>query len=162
MNYKIDLVRKNELKECAKILRNIYNNNVLSEGWTETTSLNTCKFFFKQNRDLFFVAKNDKGGVIGFTYGFIKPWAHGNMLMIEEISVDENHRKQGIAKSLMFAQISKAKEKYKITNIMGETYLDKNAKWIPFDWYKNIGFSKIDDLFLMDGETDTILSKLKK
>ncbi len=62
MNYKIDLVRKNELKECAKILRNIYNNNVLSEGWTETTSLNTCKFFFKQNRDLFFVAKNDKGG----------------------------------------------------------------------------------------------------
>ena len=47
MKYKICLVKRNELKDCAKILRDIYNNNVLSEGWTEKTSLNTCLFFYR-------------------------------------------------------------------------------------------------------------------
>lgn len=162
MKFFVEPIKKNKLKDCAKILRDIYNNNVLSEGWTEETSLKTCQFFYKQNKDLFFVAKNEQGQVVGFTYSFIKPWSHGNMLMIEEISVDENYRQHGIAKALMLKLVETAKEKYNITNVMGEPYLDKNTPWIPFDWYKKIGFSKIEDLFLMEGETDKIISKLKK
>lgn len=162
MNFKIASVKKTELKNCAKILRDIYNSNVLNEGWTEETSLNTCKFFYKQNKDLFFVAKDENDKVVGFTYSFIKPWSHGNLLMIEEISVDENYRRYGIAKALMTKLVETAKQKYNITNVSGEPYLDKEAEWIPFDWYKKIGFSKVKELFIMEGETDEILSKLKK
>lgn len=162
MKYKICLVKRNELKDCAKILRDIYNNNVLSEGWTEKTSLNTCLFFYKQNKDLFFVAKDENDKVIGFTYSFIKPWSHGNMLMIEEISVAENYRKHGIAKALMLAVVSKAKEKYNISNVCGEAYYDKNADWIPFDWYKRIGFSKNKELFIIESEPNEITKSLER
>ena len=162
MEFKISLVKKKELKECAKILMDIYNNNVLNEGWTEATSLNTCNFFFNQNKDLFFVVKDTNNKIIGFTYSFIKPWSQGNMLMIEEISVDKNYIRQGIANALMIKLIETAIEKYNITSVSGEAYLDKDAKWIPFNWYQKIGFCKTETLFLIEGEPNEILSKLNR
>ena len=74
----IKLAEKQDLVQCAEILREIYNNNELSEGWTEESSNAICEFYFKLNPDLFFVAKNDTGDVAGFTFSYIKPWADGN------------------------------------------------------------------------------------
>lgn len=76
----IRLAKRKDLGECAKILKNIYNNNVLSEGWTEKTSNNICNFYYKLQPDLFFVAKDNKT-VVGFTFSYIQPWADGNHLM---------------------------------------------------------------------------------
>ena len=53
----IKLAEKQDLPQCAEILRDIYNNNVLSEGWTVESSNAICEFYFKLNPDLFFVAK---------------------------------------------------------------------------------------------------------
>ena len=62
MKFEICLAKREDLKSCAKILREIYNSNVLNEGWTEESSNKVCEFFFKLNPDLFFVAKNQTGG----------------------------------------------------------------------------------------------------
>ena len=93
----IKLAEKQDLAQCAEILREIYNNNVLSEGWTEESSNAICEFYFKLNPDLFFVAKDKMGWVVGFTFSYIKPWADGNQLMAEELSVKEGYRNLKIA-----------------------------------------------------------------
>lgn len=88
------LANKKDLPECADILMDIYNNNALSEGWTKESSKAICNFFFNLQPDLFFVAKR-LGKVVGFTFSYIKPWADGNQLMLEEISVKADHRQGG-------------------------------------------------------------------
>ena len=84
-NIQIENASKNDLRACAEILKSIYNSNILSEGWTDESALNICKFYFKLQPDLFFVAKADKK-VVGFSFSYIKPWADGNHLMVEEIT----------------------------------------------------------------------------
>lgn len=158
--FKIELAAKKDLPQCAQILMDIYNNNVLNEGWTKQTAETTCNFYYRLNKDLFFVAKNENGEVVGFTYSFIKPWSNGNQLMIEEISVSENYRKQGIATALLTTLIQTAKKKYNITMVNGSTYLGENK--MPFAWYQKIGFKKLDELFLIEGDANVVLNKLKK
>ena len=153
----IKLAEKKDLKQCATILMEIYNNNVLSEGWTEKSSNAICEFYFKINPDLFFVAK-DKDNVVGFTFSYIKPWADGNQLMIEELSVQESYRNQKVATRLLKILIETAKKKYKITCVNGTTYNGENK--MPYSWYERIGFSKVEDLFLIQGNTDDIISNL--
>lgn len=150
-------IKESELTQCAEILRQIYNNNVLNEGWTDKSSLAICRFFYVLNPDLFFVAK-DGENVIGFTFSFVKPWADGNQLMIEELSVKEEYRKNKIATGLLKTLIKKAKENYKITCVNGTTYLGENS--MPYSWYKRIKFKKVKDLFLIEGNPDDILTNL--
>ena len=148
-----DIVRAGaeDMNGCARILREIYNNNVLSEGWTEESSLNICKFYYKMQPDLFFVAKKD-GKVIGFSFSYIKPWADGNHLMVEEISVDPNYRKGGTAIKLISKVFETAIKKYGVVKVEGTTYEDENGA--PFKIYKKLGFTKIQDLFLIECEAN--------
>lgn len=152
------MAKKKDLILCAEILRNIYNNNVLNEGWTVESSISICEFYFKLQPDLFFVAKNNDE-VVGFTFCFIKPWADGNQLMIEELSVKENYRKQKIGKTLLKKLIVEAKQKYNITCINGITYDGDND--MPYSWYKRIGFKKVDDLFLIAGNASEVIEAIK-
>ena len=159
---KIINVTKDELQQCANILINIYNNNSLSEGWTEKSALNICEFYFKLQPDLFFVAKDSSqcaGKVLGFTFSFIKPWADGNQLMAEELAVLGKFRKQGIASKLLKALVKTAVEKYKITAVNGTTYNSETE--MPFMWYKKIGFTKVKDLYLIEAEPNNVLDKIK-
>ena len=157
---KIEIAKKKDLKECARILRENYNDGVLSEGWTEESSNSICKFFYNLQKDLFLVARDENvGGVIGFIFGFIKPWADGNQLMAEEFCVDKRFQKQGIAKKLLKTLLEKATEKYSITQINGTTYQGEDK--MPFAWYKRIGFTKVKDLFLIEASCDEALRHLE-
>ena len=153
----IKLAEKKDLLQCASILKNIYNNNVLREGWTEDSSNAICEFYFKINPDLFFVAK-DREEVVGFTFSYIKPWADGNQLMVEELSVVESYRNQKIASKLLKTLVKTAKQKYDITCVNGTTYNGENK--MPFSWYERIGFNKVEDLFLIEGNAEDIINNL--
>ena len=153
----IKLADKKDLPECAEILKNIYNNNVLNEGWTEESSKAICEFYFKLNSDLFFVAKNGEE-VVGFTFSYIKPWADGNQLMIEELSVKEKYRNQKIATKLLKILVETAKGKYNITCVNGTTYDGENK--MPYSWYERIGFKKVEDLFLIESNPEDIIKNL--
>lgn len=154
----IGLAQKNDLPQCANILREIYNNNVLSEGWTIESSNAICEFYFRLNPDLFFVAKNEDE-VVGFTFSFVKPWADGNQLMVEELSVKESYRNQKIASKLLKTLVKSAKQKYNITCVNGTTYNGENK--MPYSWYERIGFKKVEDLFLIESNPDDIIKSIK-
>lgn len=154
----IGLAQKNDLPQCANILREIYNNNVLSEGWTIESSNAICEFYFRLNPDLFFVAKNEDE-VVGFTFSYIKPWADGNQLMVEELSVKENYRQKKIASKLLKTLVKSAKQKYNITCVNGTTYNGENK--MPYSWYERIGFKKVEDLFLIESNPDDIIKSIK-
>ena len=154
----IGLAQKNDLPQCANILREIYNNNVLSEGWTIESSNAICVFYFRLNPDLFFVAKNEDE-VVGFTFSYIKPWADGNQLMVEELSVKENYRQKKIASKLLKTLVKSAKQKYNITCVNGTTYNGENK--MPYSWYERIGFKKVEDLFLIESNPDDIIKSIK-
>jgi len=154
----ITLAQKEDLAQCANILKEIYNNNVLNEGWSKESSNAICEFYFKLNPDLFFVAKNEDE-VVGFTFSYIKPWADGNQLMIEELSVKESYRKLKIASKLLRTLVETAKQKYNITCVNGTTY--NSEKDMPFSWYKRIGFVKVNDLYLIEANPNDIINKIK-
>ena len=154
----IGLAQKNDLPQCANILREIYNNNVLSEGWTIESSNAICEFYFRLNPDLFFVAKNEDE-VVGFTFSYIKPWADGNQLMVEELSVKENYRQKKIASKLLKTLVKSAKQKYNITCVNGTTYNGENK--MPYSWYERIGFKKVEDLFLIESNPDDIIKSIQ-
>lgn len=149
----IVLANTNDLKGCAKILKDIYNSNVLSEGWTDKSSLDLCTFHYKRQPDLFYVAKKE-GKVVGFSFSYIKPWADGNHLMVEEISVDPNFRSSGTALKLISKVFETAIKKYNITKVEGTTYEDENGA--PFKIYKKIGFKKVTDLFLIECDAEKL------
>lgn len=154
----IKLAEENDLTQCADILREIYNNNVLNEGWTIESSNDICEFYYKLNPDLFFVAKNNDE-VVGFTFSYIKPWADGNQLMAEELSVKESYRKQKIASKLLKKLVETAKQKYNITCVNGTTYNGENK--MPYSWYERIGFKKVEELFLIEGNPNDIIKNIK-
>ena len=79
--------------------------------------------------------------------------------MIEEISVDEKYRKNGVAKALLLKIVSEAKKKYDITKVNGATYYGDDD--MPFAWYERIGFEKVEDLFLIEADAEQLISKLK-
>jgi len=150
-------MKQDDVSKCAGIVMEIYNNNILNEGWTEETSNAFVGFVFKIQPDLCFVAETD-GDVIGFAIGFIKPWSNGNILMEEELSVKEKYRRKGVAKELMKETLKTVIEKYNIVSMCGTTYNEENE--MPYSWYKRIGFIKSDELYIIEGEPKTILEKL--
>jgi len=157
-NYRIEPISSIDIQQCAKILMDIYNNT-LNEGWTDKSSYSTCEYYFKKQPDLFLVAK-EGNAIMGFTFSYVRPWADGNQLMIEELSVKKEYRKQGIARNLLANLIATAKDKYSITRVNGTTY--NGVSEMPFSWYKRIGFKKVEELFLIEGDSSEILNGLKK
>ena len=158
INGEIVLATQKDIPMCAKILKDIYNSNVLSEGWTDESSKAICEFYYKLQPDLFYIAKKE-GKVVGFSFSYIKPWADGNHLMVEEISVDPNFRKFGTALKLITQVFDVAIKKYNVSKVEGTTYEDENGA--PFKIYKKIGFKRIDDLFLIECDINKVKSWFK-
>lgn len=157
----IDIARatNDDIEECAHILCTEYNTNALQEGWTIDNAKKLFKYYLMLQSDLFFVVK-DSGQVVGLIVGNIKPWSQGNCLIIEELCVKKEYRKEGIAKALMLGIFSEAIEKYDIYIVKGETYGTK--KEMPFSWYTRLGFMCSSQTFIVEGNPRSIFKELCK
>lgn len=157
MEYSITRIAANEIEKCANILCQEYNNNILNEGWSLDNAIKLCEFYFNLQPDLFYVAKNNCE-VIGFVFAFIKPWSSGNCLMIEELCVMREHRKNGVAKKLLKYLLNTSIEMYDVRMAKGETYgLDDE---MPYSWYKRIGLIRGDQTYIISGNPQVIISKI--
>ncbi len=76
--------------------------------------------------------------------------------MVEEISVDPKFRQGGTALKLISKIFSVAIKKYNVVKIEGTTYEDENGA--PFKIYKKLGFKKVEDLFLIEGDASKFKS----
>ena len=147
MFYTINECVNEDLLQCATIIMDIYNNNELQENWTVTSALAFCTHFQNSNPHLFLVAKKENE-VLGFIITSVKPWADGNHLFIEEISVKEEYRSKGIASRLLMSMISYAKQHYNVIYLNAETY--GKTSQMPFSWYRKLGFQKTKDTYLIN------------
>lgn len=153
----IEPARKADMGDCARILMDIYNNNVLNEGWTIKSATTLCEYHFAHQPDLFFVVKR-AGEIVGFTFSYIKPWADGNHLCVEEIAVEKSARAGGTAQELVTELVRVAMNKYQIAKVDGTTFEDETG--MPFKIYKWLGFTRVDDLFLVECDAQKLATKL--
>ena len=144
------------LPEIAAMQKRVYSHFISEEPWTEETALSFINYSFKKQPDLFFIAKQEKA-ITGYTFGYIKPWADGNHLMLEEMVVDLPFQNKGIGTLLQQTLVKHAIDKYKITAIEATTYHGKDG--MPMKWYEKLGWEK-QDLFLILAEPKKILDNL--
>jgi len=108
------IVRKFEVTDLEQVL-------ALAEryaSWDVTPTTADIEGFHSANPEFFFVAKADKK-VVGFVYGsesnppaeVLDKWKSGKVASIETLAVDEDHRRQGIATSLLTALFEVFKQK---------------------------------------------------
>jgi len=154
----VDLAAAKDLPACAKIIVDIYNNNILKQGWTQKAAERICKFYYHLQPDLLFVAKREND-VVGFTFGYVKPWADGNWLMVEEISINKNNRNGGTAIKLAETLLKTAISKYKVTKVNGVTWEDEEN--MPYKLYKWLGFKRMDE-FLVQFDAKKLLNKIER
>jgi ribosomal protein S18 acetylase RimI-like enzyme len=108
------IVRKFEVADLEQVL-------ALAEryaSWDVTPTRAEIEGFHSANPEFFFVAEAGKK-VVGFVYGsesnppaeVLAKWKSGKVASIETLAVDEDHRRQGIATSLLTALFEAFKQK---------------------------------------------------
>ena len=120
------------IKECAKLLVRVYADPLYQEDWNETDAHNYLQRFFDIEPNRCFIAtENDiiVGGIFAYSY----PWHSQTLVYIQELFVDSNHRKKGIAKSLL---------KSICNNENTKIWLVAKENTGASEFYKKLGFKK--------------------
>lgn len=144
----IRLAKKEDLKELARIYKNLYGESILNEDWSIEKSYGLLDFFYKLQSDLFVVAEVDKK-VVGAVMSLVKPWHDGNRLIETEIFVADDYQRQGIASRLFHKHFKLAMEKYNAKIMEAHTYQEEDG--YPLNWYKKQGYEVIDEWYVING-----------
>ncbi|MBP5485881.1 MAG: GNAT family N-acetyltransferase [Alphaproteobacteria bacterium] len=152
-----NLRKKQDIGTIAGSYADYYSNSVLQEKWTKESATELFEYFYRQNKELFFVAY-DNERPIGIITSVLKPWWDGNHLEDGEIFVIPEYRQKGVAKMLLKALFKCAVDKYNATILEAHTYEDENG--FPYCWYKSLGFETIDDWKIISGDIKEIMKKI--
>ena len=96
------LKKDEDINTIAEFYADYYSNSVLQEKWTKESAVKLFRYFYNQNKDLFFIAY-DGDKPVGIITSVLKPWWDGNHLEDGEVFVIGEYRKKGIAKLLFKA-----------------------------------------------------------
>lgn len=152
-----NLKKDQDIDTIAEFYADYYSNSVLQEKWTKESAAKLFRYFYNQNKELFFIAyDNDKP--VGIITSVLKPWWDGNHLEDGEIFVIPEYRQKGVAKLLLKALFECAVDKYKATTLEAHTYEDENG--FPYCWYKRLGFETINDWKIISGNIKEIMKKI--
>lgn len=152
-----NLKKEQDIDTIAEFYADYYSNSVLQEKWTKESAAKLFRYFYNQNKELFFIAyDNDKP--VGIITSVLKPWWDGNHLEDGEIFVIPEYRQKGVAKLLLKALFECAADKYKATTLEAHTYEDENG--FPYCWYKRLGFETINDWKIISGNIKEIMKKI--
>lgn len=153
----IRLVQKSDIEELAKVYKNLYDNVDIGENWTIEKSYDLLMYWYKRQKDLFFVAvENEKP--VGEIVSGVKPWFDGLRLIDTEIFVSQQYQEKHIGKNLMIAHLKEAKIKYNVSMIEFHTYGEENE--FPQNWYREIGFKRDNELIIMHADVENVLNRL--
>ena len=156
-NINIRQVQKEDLKELSRIYVQLYDKADIGEHWTEETALQLLEYWYRVQPDLFLCAC-ESGIPVGGVMSGIKPWWDGTHLTDTEIFVSDAHQKKGIATKLYQEHYKLAIEKYNAVIMEAHTYEDENG--FPLKWYKQQGFTTVDDLVIISGDVQKALDNL--
>jgi len=131
---KIRKAKKKELKDIIKIMLIEFSKPPFNEKDDFNSAIRSLRFYFKLGR--IYVALIDKE-IIGVIVFKIEQYWEGRILIIEDLAVKEEFKKQGVGKNLMGFVEDYAKNK-SIKRILFTT--DKRSKAISF--YKKLGYKE--------------------
>ncbi len=137
---KIRKAKNEDIKAIAAIFRKEFGRKPYYEKWTEKTSLNKIKEYFK---DYYTFVLEIEGMVVGFVIGSTFLWYDGRRGMVDEIVVSSEHQNKGLGGRL----INHIEEVFRKKGIKKTTLLScKRSK--AFQIYKKKGY-KEEDLVAM-------------
>lgn len=95
---KIRKATKKDIKEIAKLMLEEFSKPPFKEKTTIDSVIKSLIFYFKIGR-AFIATKNKK--IVGIVIFKIEQWWEGPVILIEDLAVKENFKKQGIGKILI-------------------------------------------------------------
>ena len=155
MSWFVRLVKKEDLKDLAVIYKSLYDNVDIGEDWSIEKSLELLNYWYNKQSDLFFVAEVD-GKPVGAIVSGVKSLFDWLRLVDTELFVAKNFQKRHLGKNLLFEHLKQAKIKYNAMKMEFHTYGDESE--FPQNWYNRIWFKKDDELIIMSGDIQDVLS----
>lgn len=120
------------IQDCAKLLVQVYSEPQYQEDWNTIDAHKYLKRFFDIEPNRCFIATENNvivGGIFAYSY----PWHSETLVYIQELFVNSEHRKKGIAKSLL---------KSICNNESTKIWLVANENTGASEFYKKLGFKK--------------------
>lgn len=120
------------IMDCAKLLVQVYAEPEYKEDWNEINAHRYLKRFFDIEPSRCFMAIENNivvGGIFAYSY----PWHSETLVYIQELFVDSNQRKKGIAKHLLESVCNNENTKI---------WLVANENTGASGFYKKLGFKK--------------------
>ena len=133
---RIRLLKKNEIKEVAKLLVTAYETEKNDRRWDEKYAEEYVSIIYRMCNRLCFVAVED-GKIVGVTLNIIMPEFNKNILESRVLLVHPDYRRQKIGTKLIIKVCEKALNDLKIDEIESSIYTLTN---FPITWYECIGF----------------------
>ena len=114
---------KKDIREIAKLMLEEFSKPPFKEKTTSSYVIKSLNFYFKIGT--IFVAVEDKT-IIGIVIFKIEQWWEGPVILIEDLAVKEDFKKQGISKKLINKVEDYAKE-IKVKTVSFTTHKKSSA-----------------------------------
>lgn len=133
---RIRLLKRNEIKEVAKLFVESYKKDERTRRWNEAFAEKYVLMLYRICKDLCFVAV-ECDRIVGVALGLIVPEFNKEIVEFKVLLVHPDYRRKKIGSKLMKKVCIKAENKYNIKEIEASIYTLTN---FPITWYESVGF----------------------
>ena len=110
----------------------------VGKPWTIENAVNYLKLWYERFPEYSLAALDQDGALMGGIFCFILPYYDGLLLTIDVLLVNDQYRRQGVAKALMRQIRQIARENHiKYVQLQAD-----ERKEFPLSWYRRLGFYK--------------------
>ncbi|QNM90583.1 GNAT family N-acetyltransferase [Aliarcobacter cryaerophilus] len=93
-------ILKSDIKNCAELYKEIFNQSLWEESWTYEEANNRLNYIFESKGFVGFIATYENL-IWGFVLGNIEPYTKGNAFYLREMCVKTQKQNKGIGKELI-------------------------------------------------------------
>ena len=135
-----------DMPACARILCDVYNNDLWQCRWTAETAEAYLADYLEANRFVGFGAEKD-GALIGAIFAHEKLWWNNTEVFIDEMFVLPARQGQGVGRALM----ARLEEYVADKGLAGLTLTTNRYAPAP-EFYRHLGFSDCGHVLFMAKE----------
>ena len=153
---RIRLLKQKDIEEVVKLIIESYKKEDKSRIWTENIAREYLRRIYKLNREVCFVAQEGEK-IIGVALCRIRPEFNKIKVISDMLLVHPEYRKKKVATKLLNKLLTKAKNKFNVTEIETSIYtlLD-----FPIIWYESIGFRKLKNIEILSTNIEKVTKLL--
>lgn len=134
----IQIATKKNIREIAKLMLEEFRKPPFNEKASLDSVLKSLSFYFKIGEVYTAINKKEIIGVVIFK---IEQYWEGQIIIIEDLAVKEEYKKQNVGKTLM-SKVEDYAKKNKIKRILFKT----NKKSSAIKFYQKIGYKPKEDI----------------